>query len=267
MTRSAMKQKSLVRACVATACLLATAGTWAQAAASPLSFNASVTTDYRYRGISQTRLEPALQGGVDYAHSSGLYVGAWASTIKWIRDNGVKGDVELDLYGGYKTEISKGTTIDVGVLQYAYVLNKLKDTGGGGVYKNADTTELYGALTFGPVTAKLSYALTDLFGQYNFAEKKSSKGSIYVDLSGTFDLGSGLTLVPHVGYQKVENVSDATYTDYSLSLTKDLGSGFSVTGAVVGTDAKKSYYVPGASANSAKYLGRTSFVASAKYAF
>src|SRR5450755_1123721 len=92
---------------------------------SPLSFNVSVTSDYRFRGISQTRLKPALQGGVDYALSSGFYVGAWASTIQWIKDNGVKGPVELDLYGGYKGEIQKDLGYDVGLLQYAYVGNKL----------------------------------------------------------------------------------------------------------------------------------------------
>ena len=56
--------------------------------ASPLSFNIGVFTDYRYRGISQTRLQPALQLGADYAFASGFYVGTWMSTIKWIEDAG-----------------------------------------------------------------------------------------------------------------------------------------------------------------------------------
>jgi uncharacterized protein (TIGR02001 family) len=74
----------------------------AWAADDPLSFNASVVSDYRYRGISQIGLKPALQGGADYVSPSGFYVGAWGSTIKWIKDNGVMGSVELDLYGGYR---------------------------------------------------------------------------------------------------------------------------------------------------------------------
>src|SRR5687767_7899350 len=61
---------------------------------STLSFNVGAVTDYRYRGISQSRLKPALQGGVDYTHGSGFYVGAWASTIKWIKDAGGDADVE-----------------------------------------------------------------------------------------------------------------------------------------------------------------------------
>ena len=232
--------------------------------ASPLSFNLSVTSDYRYRGISQTRLKPALQGGADYALPGGFYIGAWASTIKWIKDWDVKGPLELDLYGGYKGEIQKDFGYDVGLLQYAYVGNKLADVGGGGVFKNANTTEIYGALSYGPVTGKLSYALTNLFGNYNFATNEKSSGSYYFDLSGTFDLGSGLSLVPHIGYQKVAKIDNASYTDYSLTLTKDLGSGFSVSGAIVGTDADKLFY---ASPVNGKFLGKTSGFVSVKYVF
>ena len=81
----------------------------------PLSFNVSLTSDYRYRGISQSRLKPALQGGADYALPNGFYVGTWLSTIKWIKDAGGGADVEWDLYGGYKGELSPGLGFDVGV--------------------------------------------------------------------------------------------------------------------------------------------------------
>lgn len=234
---------------------------------SALSFNASVTSDYRFRGISQTRLKPALQGGVDYALPGGFYVGAWGSTIRWIKDNGVKGPVELDLYGGYKGEIQKDLGYDLGLLQYAYVGNKLAETGGGGVFKNADTTEVYGALTYGPVSAKLSYALTNLFGNYDFAANRSSRGSYYAEVNGTFDLGSGFSLVPHLGHQNVRHIAKATYTDYQVAVVKDLGKGFSLSGAVVGTNADKSFYVPGVAANSTTFLGKTAAVVSVKYVY
>jgi len=232
----------------------------------PLSFNVSVTTDYRYRGISQTRLKPALQGGADYALPGGFYIGAWASTIKWIKDWDVKGPLELDLYGGYKGEIQKDFGYDVGLLQYAYVGNKLADVGGGGVFKNANTTEIYGALTYGPVTGKLSYALTNLFGNYDFGGNRKSKGSTYVDLGASFDVGAGLTLAPHVGYQKVENIANASYTDYSLTLSKDF-SGLVPSIAIVGTDADKGFYVPGGAAGSSKFLGKSAVVVGVKYNF
>jgi uncharacterized protein (TIGR02001 family) len=231
-----------------------------------LSFNAGVVSDYRYRGISQTRLQPALQGGADYAKGA-FYVGAWGSSIQWIKDFDVAGGVELDLYGGYK--LAAGPVgLDFGVLQYAYIGNKLADVGGGNVYKNADTTEIYGAATYGPATAKLSYALTDLFGNYNFADSKSSAGSYYFDLSATFDV-AGFSVTPHYGYQKVANITNASYSDYSVTVSKEaLAKGLTFSLALVGTDADKTFYVPGPAANSPnKFLGDSGAVLGAKYSF
>ena len=208
--------------------LLALAGgAWAQdktaetAKAEPdytLSYNVGVVTDYRYRGISQSRLKPALQGGADFAQKSGLYIGTWASTIHWIKDSGGKGNIEWDIYGGYK-----GTAgplgYDVGVLRYQYPDNQLNPS--------ANTTELYAAGTWGPATLKYSHSITNLFG---FAD---SKGSGYLDLSANFDLGNGLSLVPHVGAQRIKNLG--TYHDASLTLAKDW-EGTVLSAAVVTTD-------------------------------
>ena len=89
-----------------------------------LSYNVGVVSDYRYRGISQSRLKPALQGGIDFAHKNGFYLGTWASTIKWIKDAGGDAPVEWDIYGGYKFEAS-GIAFDVGALRYQYLSHKL----------------------------------------------------------------------------------------------------------------------------------------------
>lgn len=211
------------------------------------SFNVGVVTDYRYRGISQSRLKPALQGGVDYSHPSGFYLGAWGSTIKWIKDAGGDAPAEVDVYAGYKTEVSKDLLLDVGVLQYYYSKNKLNPS--------ANTLELYGALTAGPVTGKLSYSTSNLFG---FAD---SKGSLYLDLSASFDLGDGLMLTPHLGRQEVRHNKTYSYTDYSLALSKDF-SGLVVSGAVIGTDTDA--YVGGPSS---KNLGKAGLVLSLKKSF
>jgi uncharacterized protein (TIGR02001 family) len=219
-----------------------------------LSFNAGVVTDYRYRGISQTRLKPAVQGGLDFAHKSGFYLGAWASTIKWIEDSGsTDGKVELDLYGGYKGELTKGLAYDVGVLRYEYVGNKLGNVAN---YANANTTEVYGALTAGVFTAKYSRSLTNLFGNIN------SKGSQYLDLSATFDLGDGWTLTPHVGRQLVKNSPTYHYTDYSLTVAKDLGKGLTASLMAVDTNAQVTPYTWGG-----KYVGKSGLVAGVKYSF
>jgi uncharacterized protein (TIGR02001 family) len=238
------------------------------APASPLSFNVGVVTDYRYRGISQSRLDPALQGGADYAASSGLYVGTWLSTINWIKDAGkVNGGnvdtgstpVEWDFYGGYKGSIAKDVAFDVGGLYYLYSGNKLGDAAYGAV--NANTFEIYGAITAGVFTAKYSHSLTNLFGVGT--PSLDSKGSGYIDLSAAFDLGSGYSLTPHIGHQDIRHFSVASYTDYSLTLAKDFGNGFSLTAAVIGTDADKSVYVTPAG----KFTGKSNLVVGAKYAF
>jgi len=225
----------------------------AQEAATSLAFNIGVFSDYRYRGISQTRLKPAVQGGVDYAGPGGFYLGAWASSIKWIKDFGGDAGFEVDLYGGFKGEIQKDLGYDVGVLTYQYPGNKLNPS--------ANTTEIYGALSFGPATAKLSYALTDTFGNFD------SKGSYYLDLSATFDV-AGVSVVPRVGYQKIAGPfsGPGSYTDYSVTLSKDF-SGLVPSIALVGTDADKGFYVPGAAANSSKFLGKSALVLGLKYNF
>jgi len=186
---------------------------------STLGYNVGVVSEYRYRGIAQTKGDPALQGGVDYTNANGFYVGAWGSTIKWIKDSAAsagqtKGPVELDLYGGYKFEAA-GIAYDVGYLRYQYVGNTLNKNSS---FVNANTDEVYGAATYGVTTLKYSYAMSDLFGNPN------SKGSVYWDLSATYDLGNGYSLVPHAGHQTVKNNANG-YTDIALTLNKDFGEG------------------------------------------
>ena len=217
-----------------------------------LSYNVGAVTDYRYRGISQSGKKPALQGGADFAHKSGVYAGAWASTITWIKDSGanLKGPVEVDLYAGYKGAINDALSFDVGGLQYWYVNNNYKN-----VASNANTFELYGALSAGPVTAKYSQSLTDLFGTVN------SKGSGYLDLSATFDLGNGFSVVPHLGRQSIKNFT--SYTDYSLALNKDI-DGLVLSATVIGTNKKNFFVLPG---SGSKDLGGTTLVLGIKKNF
>ncbi|MEY3892902.1 MAG: hypothetical protein RLZZ145_936, partial [Pseudomonadota bacterium] len=95
---------------------------------SPITANVTVVNDYRYRGISQSNFKPAIQGGFDYAHESGFYIGNWNSSISWISDsstfNGgrtttVSAPIEMDFYAGFKKElIAPGFASDIGVLQY-----------------------------------------------------------------------------------------------------------------------------------------------------
>ncbi len=234
-----------IHTALALCCLAATVPALADEPANPLSFNASVTTDYRFRGISQTRLKPALQVGADYAAANGFYIGTWASNIKWIKDAGGDSNVELDVYGGYKTDIGSGLTMDLGALRYIYAGNQLSPS--------ANTTEVYAALALGPVTAKYSHSVTNLFG---FAD---SKGSGYLEASGTFDLGQGFSLTPHVGHQTVRHTGTASYTDYALTLNKDY-AGLTFGLAAIGTN-NDTYIGAG------KNLGKNGLVLSVKKNF
>jgi uncharacterized protein (TIGR02001 family) len=224
----------------------------AAAAPGPFTANLTLTNDYRYRGISQSNFRPAIQGGFDYAHSSGFYIGNWNSSISWISDsasaagNSASAPIEMDFYGGYKYEWSKGFTADVGILQYYYPTTNLS-----AFAVNPNTTEIYAAqnFTFNAVTGylKFSWAASTLFGTAN------SAGSNYTDLTVNVDTGFwGLALNAHVGYQYVagktvagdmSNSSLFSYTDWKLGVTKDFGSGFSGSMAYVGTNAKDGSYV------------------------
>jgi uncharacterized protein (TIGR02001 family) len=263
MKKSTVSKSILALACLASLGLSAQAQTAPAEPESTLAFNAGVVSEYRYRGLSQSRFQPALQGGADYTDKSGVYVGAWASTIKWIKDTAktdgncstaCKGDIELDLYGGYKFSIGD-LGMDVGYLRYQYVNNNLNP--------NANTDEAYAAGTYGPFTLKYSYAFSNLFGTAN------SKGSTYTDLSANFDLGSGFTLTPHVGYQYVKKSVGSTYTDYGLTLAKDLGDGLSVTATAIGVDGNQKTLVLGALAGSdvGKFSGKSTVVLGLKYTF
>jgi uncharacterized protein (TIGR02001 family) len=272
-----MKNPALSLITLALASGAAVAQTAAPAApASTLSFNVGVVTDYRYRGITQSRNEAAVQGGVDYAHKSGFYVGAWASTIKWIADNSfnantggtrtgtdITGNMELDLYGGYKFDLAKDVTMDVGYLRYQYQGNNLEMTGGTArsVYGNANTNEIYTAITMGPITAKYSYSLGDLFGYVD------SKGSGYFDLSANFEVIPSWTVTPHVGRQTVNFTAqgvNASYNDMSLTVTKDFGKGLTTSLSYHGTNAEGGIY---SSSFDGKYLGDRGAVLGVKYSF
>ena len=210
-----------------------------------LGYNIAGVTDYRYRGISQTRLNPTLQGGIDFTSKLGFYVGAWASGVKFIRDAGGDGSVELDLYGGYKGTF-RDFGYDVGVLHYQYARNHLNPS--------ANTTELYVGGSYNIVNVKYSHSVTNLFG---FAD---SRNSGYLDVSATFDVGYGFTVVPHIGHQWVANNHDFSYTDYSVAANKDL-YGFTLSLALVATSTNT---YRGASDQN---LGRTGVVFGVKKVF
>ena len=289
----ALKKTAISAAAVALLTGLSSISAFAEEAAaeapevSPITANVTVVNDYRYRGISQSNSKPAIQGGFDYAHESGLYIGNWNSSISWVGDNyktssgvATSAPIEMDFYGGFKKEfLGEGFASDIGVLQYFYPTTGLALTS---QQANPNTTEVYVAqnFTFGPVTGfgKVSYAVSTLFGTIN------STGSYYPDLTVNYDTGMfGVALNGHIGYQyvagnqpnsgatfgangtSVNGLSNSTlysYTDWKLGLTKDFGGGLSGSLAYVGTNAatyKGSYaYVSPSGKNTGKSTGLVS---------
>jgi len=204
--------------------------TSAMAEESPISANVALASDYQYRGISQTNENMALQGGFDYAHESGFYVGTWGSNVSWLSDMStsdapISSSLEIDVYGGYSTEFS-GVGIDVGLLQYLYPGNYPEG------FNSADTLEGYVGVSYGPVSLKVSHSFTDLFGV------EDSDGSQYYDLSASHEI-AGFTLEAHVGRQKIENCDGCSYNDWKLGVGTSL-VGLDVGLAYVDTDIDSS---------------------------
>ncbi len=215
-----------------------------------VAFNVGATSDYRFRGISQSRRDPAVFAGVDYSNTpTGFYIGAWTSTIKWVKDAGGDSNMEVDIYGGKRGEVG-GATYDVGFIHYNYPSNKLN-----AVTVNANTTEAYAQLGYGFATLKYSYALTNFIGWGD-----NTDGSDYIDLSANPEITGGYVLNLHVGKQRVKNYSNglADYTDWKVGVTKDFGV-VAAALAVVGTDADTS--TSGYNFGGKGFTGNTKFIA------
>jgi len=238
----------------------------AAAPASPhtVTYNVGLFSQYIFRGLTQTGEEMALQGGVDYAHSSGFYAGAWASNISWLEDDSLyqNSSLELDVYGGYANTFGEtGIGYNVGLLQYIYPGDKNSGTG----YEKAETTELYASLSYKWAQAKLSYGLTDIFGV------KNSDGSYYAELNANIPLGeSGFTAIAHVGHQDFAGSANdkLSYSDWKLGLSKAFANGVSVGAYYTDTNSSKgdssaAGYVDG----SGTYLGDSAFTAYVSKAF
>ena len=165
--------------------------------------NLTLTTDYRFRGVSQTFGDPALQGGVDFTLPSNFYVGTWASVVdKEIFAN--SRGFEWDIYGGYKWQLRQGLVVDVGLLQYLYPTESLYST-----------LEAYAGVSYEWLSFKYSHSLSN-----RFFGVSGARGSQYYDLTANYPLGNGLHAVGHYGVQRIHN-NGGDYTDWRLGLTKE----------------------------------------------
>lgn len=223
-----MSRTFITRTLQAAALATISAATLAQTPAAPeapsehtVSANIGLFSEYIFRGISQTAGEPAVQGGFDYAHSSGFYAGTWATNISWLEDFGAynRSSMEWDFYLGFKNAFpgAEDFSYDFGLLYYYYPGRKNP-----GVV-SADTLELYGSIGWKWISAKLSYTLSDdYFGTRPIGRK--SDGSIYSEANVAYPIeDTGFTILAHVGYLDLHNDgsgdSRAGNTDWRLGVS------------------------------------------------
>jgi len=204
-----MTMTKLKTCLLAAACLFAGAGAaQAQEPAGPLTISGSagLVSQYRFRGVSLSDEDLAVQAGLSASHESGLYVGTWGSNLAGFGTFGGS-NLELDIYGGYKTTLG-GLTLDAGLLWYLY-----PGTDG------TDYAEPYASIsgTLGPVSAKLGVA---------YAPDQKAIGSedsiyVYTDLAGAVP-NTPFTLKGHVGITSGKGSTlagpDGEYIDWSVGV-------------------------------------------------
>ncbi|RYF82611.1 MAG: hypothetical protein EOO29_06465 [Comamonadaceae bacterium] len=244
MNRSAVAAFAVLGAAFTSTAVLAQTA----APASPVTANVALTTNYKFRGQDQDQigangyykkkaLKPAIQGGFDFAHESGFYVGNWNSSVNWLSGN----SIESDLYGGYKFKAGP-VDLDVGAITYIYPGNTL-----------GNTTELYAGVSWaddaiGAFTLKYSHTVSkDYFG---YAGEKNGSGlkgrnTGYVNLAYSKVVVPNLTLKAAVGYTRmssdIRSLGYKSYVDYNVGATYDFGGGLTLSGSVQGANKKDSY--------------------------
>ncbi|MCK4842522.1 MAG: TorF family putative porin [Methylococcales bacterium] len=187
------------------------------------SASVALTTDYIWRGVSQTNNEPAIQGAFDLSHETGLYVGAWASSYEFANN----ATMELDVYGGFTNETNFAgllpfdLTYDLGILRYEYTSAS-----------DAGFTELY----FGGSTSPIKNLNISTYYYYGLKIDHTHPGE-YTDMSVDYTLPDslgGITILGHAGFYNQKAGLD-NYWDWKVGVAKDIG-GFNFEVAYVDTD-------------------------------
>ena len=217
--------KKALPAAIAASLLAGATATTVQAG--EISANVALTSDYRFRGISQSNEDIALQGGFDYAFDNGIYLGTWGSTVDFDSStDDFNGSLELDYYIGWSMDVGENSAIDVGYMYYDYP----GDDGAEGDYQ-----ELYGSFAWRDLTVGVNYS-DDYYGE--------TDTFLYYYADYSLGLGENWSLDFHVGYNDLEKnggflaTDEDSYTDYSVGLTTSFLA-VDLTLAYVGTTLDK----------------------------
>jgi len=207
-------KKALIAVALTTAGLTAAAPSYAE-----ITANASVTSNYIWRGLTQTTNDAAVQGGIDYANESGFYAGTWVSNVNYGADDVYS--YEHDLYFGFSGE-SGDISYDVGYLYYNYDAEA-----------EFDFAEVYGSVGFGGLSVTLSLLAHTEADEGEGRDYGFGQAS-YISVDYGFPVLNGAEVGIHVGYHQGDfaedfNVVPDGYADYGVSLSKD-GFSFAITG-------------------------------------
>jgi uncharacterized protein (TIGR02001 family) len=221
-------KKILMMAATAAAIAAPVAPVLAQDSPHTMTANVGLFSEYMFRGISQTGGNPAVQGGFDYGHTSGFYIGTWASNVSWLEDFGAysRSSLEWDFYGGFKKEIgTSGFYFDLGTIYYYYPGSRNPG------FFDANTWELYAGFGWKWLGLKYSYSLQDYFGARPTGEK--TDGTWYLDFFANYPIGeTGFAVNAHYGILDVKNdgnqdaATKASYDDWRIGVSYTVPSGF-----------------------------------------
>lgn len=217
------------------------------------SANVGLYSDYIFRGITQSDKNPAIQGGFDVTHSSGLYLGNWSSSVSWASDgNGImqSNSIETNLYGGVKKTLAN-VDFDLGVLQYLYPGDDSPNS------NEADATEAYiGA------SKEFSKAVASAYVYFVVSDDawglSDTQGSQYYSLDLDIPVGeTAITAGLHLGNQQFEGTgnADLDYTDWKVNLDYAFNDNYNVGAFYTGSDMDKSVWT----AENGQFLGADTF--------
>jgi uncharacterized protein (TIGR02001 family) len=204
------------------------------------SASVGLYSDYLFRGISFTSEDPAIQGSFDYAHSSGLYAGTWASNLS--TDDG--SSIEIDLYAGFGNEFGdSGIGYDVSVVEYMYPSSGLDDY-----------TEYFASLSYSYFTAMIGYT-NELGGDDDIDET-------YYNLSFDYELPYGIAFNAAIGYTDSDRNDDVagasdSYVDYTIGVSKPF-AGLDWSLAYVGTNSDGEDFEAGDGTSDERFLASVS---------
>jgi uncharacterized protein (TIGR02001 family) len=200
--------------------------------------NVQFMSNYVGRGLAQSLGNPSVEGELDFNSNDGLYGGIDGNSINWI-DAIYPGDsvgVEIDFWGGWRQHFGPDVVTKVGLLRLQFPGNYVQQTP---PTDEPNTTEAFGYISWKSYSARLNYSVTDAYAT------PDSKGSMYLDLTGSQLLWGPFSFTEHLGRSQRRGTNSQTglpndrssYTDYKLALTYAFGSGVSLTLAHTWTNA------------------------------